>query len=107
MYPSYRGLNSLHIRHARKIGYAVRREIVSPRNRPLSCLGIPHCHFASPEERRISGDEATRQMLQEKEPSLCFTSVDDIAAMALFLCSPAASNITGASFPMDGGWTAQ
>jgi 3-hydroxybutyrate dehydrogenase len=39
-------------------------------------------------ERQISGDEATRQMLQEKEPSRCFTSVDDIAAMALFLCSP-------------------
>jgi 3-hydroxybutyrate dehydrogenase len=58
-------------------------------------------------ERRLSGDEATRQMLQEKEPSLRFTSVEDIAAMALFLCSPSASNITGASFPMDGGWTAQ
>lgn len=58
-------------------------------------------------DRRISADEATRQMLQEKEPSLRFTSVEDIAAMALFLCSPAASNITGASFPMDGAWTAQ
>jgi 3-hydroxybutyrate dehydrogenase len=59
------------------------------------------------EERRISVDEATRQMLQEKEPSLCFTAIDDVAALALFLCSSAASNITGASFPMDGGWTAQ
>ena len=58
-------------------------------------------------ERQISRDEATRQMLQEKEPSRRFTSIDDIAAMALFLCSPAASNITGASFPVDGGWTAQ
>ena len=58
-------------------------------------------------ELQISVDEATLQMLREKEPSRCFTSVDDIAAMALFLCSPAASNITGASLPMDGGWTAQ
>lgn len=58
-------------------------------------------------ERQISGDEASRQMLQEKEPSLRFTSVEDVAAMALFLCSPAASNITGACFPMDGAWTAQ
>lgn len=58
-------------------------------------------------ERQIPGDEATRQLLQEKEPSARFTSVEDIAALALFLCSPAASNITGASFPMDGGWTAQ
>ncbi|HET7349115.1 MAG TPA: 3-hydroxybutyrate dehydrogenase [Acidobacteriaceae bacterium] len=58
-------------------------------------------------ERHISEDEATCQMLQEKEPSQRFTSIDDIAAMTLFLCSPAASNMTGASFPMDGGWTAQ
>lgn len=58
-------------------------------------------------ERRISSDVAIRQMLEEKEPSLRFTSVDDISAMALFLCSPAASNITAACFPMDGGWTSQ
>jgi 3-hydroxybutyrate dehydrogenase len=58
-------------------------------------------------KNQISGEIAARQMLQEKEPSRCFTSVDEVAAMALFLCSPAASNITGASFPMDGGWTAQ
>lgn len=58
-------------------------------------------------ERQISGDEAARQLLEEKEPSLRFTSVDDIAALSLFLCSSAASNTTGASFPMDGGWTAQ
>jgi 3-hydroxybutyrate dehydrogenase len=58
-------------------------------------------------EGQISSDEATRQMLQEKVPSLRFTSVDDIAALALFLCSPAASNITGSAFTMDGGWTAQ
>jgi len=57
--------------------------------------------------RQTSADEAARRMLLEKEPSLRFTSVEDIAAMALFLCSPAASNITGACFPMDGGWTAQ
>lgn len=58
-------------------------------------------------ERQIPADEAARQLLQEKQPSLRFTAAGDIASMALFLCSPAAANITGASFPMDGGWTAQ
>jgi 3-hydroxybutyrate dehydrogenase len=58
-------------------------------------------------ERQISSDEATRQMLGEKQPSVRFTSVEDIAALAFFLCSPAASNITGTAFPIDGGWTAQ
>jgi 3-hydroxybutyrate dehydrogenase len=33
--------------------------------------------------------------------------VEDIAALAMFLCSPAAANITGASLPIDGGWMAQ
>lgn len=32
--------------------------------------------------------------------------VDEVAAMALFLCSPAATSITGSSLPVDGGWTA-
>lgn len=58
-------------------------------------------------EARLSKDEAAQQLLQEKEPSGRFTSVEDIAAVALFLCSSAASNITGASLPIDGGWTAQ
>jgi 3-hydroxybutyrate dehydrogenase len=57
--------------------------------------------------RRISTDEAARELVEEKQPSQRFTSVGDIAAMALFLCSSAASNITGACFAMDGGWTAQ
>ena len=58
-------------------------------------------------ERGVSKEEATRQLLEEKEPSGHFTSIEEIAAMALFLCSSAASNITGASLPLDGGWTAQ
>jgi 3-hydroxybutyrate dehydrogenase len=56
---------------------------------------------------QISTEEATRKLLGEKQPSGRFVSVEDVAALALFLCSPAASNITGASFPIDGGWTAQ
>lgn len=55
----------------------------------------------------LSNDEATRQFLCEKQPSGRFTAVEDIAALALFLCSGAASNITGAALPIDGGWTAQ
>lgn len=58
-------------------------------------------------QRGISTEESTRQLLSEKEPSGRFTSIEDIASLALFLCSSAASNITGASLPIDGGWTAQ
>ena len=56
---------------------------------------------------QLSNEEAIRVLLCEKEPTGRFTTTQDIAALALFLCSPAASNITGASFLMDGGWTAQ
>jgi 3-hydroxybutyrate dehydrogenase len=55
----------------------------------------------------ITTEQATAALLREKQPTEKFTTVEDIAAMALFLCSPAASNITGASLPIDGGWIAQ
>jgi 3-hydroxybutyrate dehydrogenase len=55
----------------------------------------------------ITKEEATRDLLREKQPSGKFTMVEDIAALAMFLCSPAAANITGASLPIDGGWMAQ
>ena len=31
---------------------------------------------------------------------------DEVAALALFLCSESARSVTGSSFPIDGGWTA-
>jgi 3-hydroxybutyrate dehydrogenase len=58
-------------------------------------------------EAHITNDEASRDILREKQPSGRFTTVEDIAALAIFLCSSAASNITGTSLPVDGGWTAQ
>jgi 3-hydroxybutyrate dehydrogenase len=58
-------------------------------------------------QSHVALEEASREILREKQPTGRFVSVGDIAALALFLCSDAASNITGASFPIDGGWTAQ
>jgi 3-hydroxybutyrate dehydrogenase len=59
------------------------------------------------EQHNISKDEAKREMLREKQPTGRPVSIEEIAALARFLCSPSASNITGACFPIDGGWTAQ
>ncbi len=50
---------------------------------------------------------ATRELLAEKQPSGVFTTEEQIGALGVFLCSEAASNITGASIPVDGGWLAQ
>ena len=48
-----------------------------------------------------------RSMLAEKQPSQQFVSIEQLGQLALFLCSPAADQITGTAIPIDGGWTAQ
>jgi len=55
----------------------------------------------------ISTAESEREMLIEKQPTTRFTSVEELGALAVFLCSPAGDNLTGAAIPVDGGWTAQ
>jgi len=55
----------------------------------------------------VSNDEAIRIMLGEKEPSMQFTSPEELAELAVFFCSPAGNNVRGVAWNMDGGWTAQ
>lgn len=47
------------------------------------------------------------KLLEEKQPMHKFTTPEQLGALALFLCSDAAATITGTSYSMDGGWTAQ
>jgi len=58
---------------------------------------------------KFNGDRLAgiADLLSEKEPSRRMSSPDEIGELALWLCSKAAHNITGASIPIDGGWTAQ
>ena len=53
---------------------------------------------------RVAG---VADLLSEKQPSHRMSTPEDIGAVAVFLCSRAAHNITGASITVDGGWTAQ
>ena len=55
----------------------------------------------------ITNEAATKQLLGEKEPSLQFTTPEELGALAVFFCSPAGNNVRGAAWNMDGGWTAQ
>jgi 3-hydroxybutyrate dehydrogenase len=55
----------------------------------------------------ISTDEAQRLMLAEKQPSLQFTTPEQLGELTVFLCSPAADNIRGVAWSVDGGWLAQ
>lgn len=52
-------------------------------------------------------DEAIRDLLIEKQPSCTMVKPSDIGALAVFLCSDAAAQMTGSCLPIDGGWTAQ
>ena len=55
----------------------------------------------------VDNEEAKRRLLAEKQPSLQFTTPEELGELAVFLCSAAASNVKGQAWAVDGGWTAQ
>ncbi|MCU0762349.1 MAG: 3-hydroxybutyrate dehydrogenase [Hydrogenophaga sp.] len=55
----------------------------------------------------ISNEAATQKLLGEKEPSMQFTTPEELGALAVFFCSPAGNNVRGVAWNMDGGWAAQ
>jgi 3-hydroxybutyrate dehydrogenase len=57
--------------------------------------------------RGISEDEVVRDVLLHAQPTHQFVTAEQIGALAVFLCSESAAQITGAAIPIEGGWTAQ
>ncbi len=56
--------------------------------------------------RNLTEEQVKRDVILAAQPTKQFVTVEEIAALALFLASDAARSITGAMLPMDGGWTA-
>lgn len=57
--------------------------------------------------RGMTREQVIEEVLLQRQPTRKFVKVEDVAAMAVFLCADAAQNITGANYTIDGGWTAQ
>ena len=56
--------------------------------------------------RNMTKEQVIKDVLLEAQPTKEFVTVDEVAAMALFLCGSEAAQITGANISIDGGWTA-
>ena len=56
--------------------------------------------------RNMTKEQVINDVLLQAQPTKQFVTVDEVAGLALFLCSEGAKSITGTLLPMDGGWTA-
>ena len=70
---------------------------------PLVANQIPDTMKA----RNMTREQVINEVMLDRQPTKEFVTVDQIAAVAVFLCSDSASQITGTNISVDGGWTAQ
>ncbi len=56
---------------------------------------------------KLSDADARRALLGEKQPSMEFVTVEQLAGLAVYFCSPAADQVRGVAWNVDGGWCAQ
>lgn len=54
----------------------------------------------------ISESEVINTVMLAEHATKQFTTTEQLADLAVYLCSPSADNITGTTLPVDGGWTA-
>jgi 3-hydroxybutyrate dehydrogenase len=54
----------------------------------------------------IARDAVIRDVFLKNQPTKRFATVEEMGALAVFLCSDSAASITGTALPVDGGWTA-
>jgi 3-hydroxybutyrate dehydrogenase len=56
--------------------------------------------------RQLTREQVINDVILAAQPTKQFVTVDQVASLAVYLCSDAASQITGANLSIDGGWTA-
>jgi 3-hydroxybutyrate dehydrogenase len=83
---------------------------------PITCNAIcpgyvltPLVEAQIPDTMRQYGmdrETVIRNVMLQRQPSKAFATVEQIGGCAVFLCSPAAEQVTGTTISVDGGWTA-
>lgn len=115
-----------HVASPFKSAYVAAKHGVIGLTKTVALEGAPHnvrCNAISPgyvltalvenqipetmKARGLSREQVINDILLAAQPTKQFVRVEDVAALALFLTMPAADQVNGASFSMDGGWTAQ
>ena len=56
--------------------------------------------------RGLTEDQVINDVLLAKQPTKKFVQVEEVGALATFLCREEMGNVTGANWSIDGGWTA-
>jgi 3-hydroxybutyrate dehydrogenase len=56
---------------------------------------------------KLPREQVIRDIILAAQPTKRFVEIEEVAALALYLCGDAAKSITGSSIPIDGGWTAR
>jgi len=56
--------------------------------------------------RGLTREQVIKDVMLLAQPTKEFVTVDQVAALVVYLCSDAAAQITGANLSIDGGWTA-
>ncbi|MGB3836450.1 3-hydroxybutyrate dehydrogenase [Castellaniella sp.] len=62
---------------------------------------------AMADSKHLSIEDAARDLLSEKQPSLEFVTPEQLGQAAVFIASDAAAQMTGTTLSIDGGWTAR
>ena len=57
--------------------------------------------------RNMTREQVMNDVLLAAQPTKQFVTVEELGAVAVFLCGDAARSITGVALPVDGGWTGQ
>jgi len=57
--------------------------------------------------RGMTRDQVINEVLLDSQPTKQFVTIEEVAAIAVFLCGDGAKQMTGANLSVDGGWTAE